>query len=237
MQEWVKATRRQDLHRLRGPRHGRQGRHDQGDHRARQPARVPRRRAARADRARESQMYIQRYIPHFPAAGEVVIFDRSWYNRAGVERVMGFCTDGADGALPRAGPGRRAGDGRLRDPAASSTGSRSARTSRPGGCRAGSTIRARSGSCPAWTSSPTAAGTTTRGPATRCSPRPTPRGRPGSSRTRTTRSAGGSTSSPTCSSQVPYSRSSTGTSSCRSGRSRGDYVEPDLPLRHIPTPF
>jgi len=40
-----------------------------------------------------SQMYIQRYIPHFPAAGEVVIFDRSWYNRAGVERVMGFCTE------------------------------------------------------------------------------------------------------------------------------------------------
>jgi polyphosphate kinase len=38
-----------------------------------------------------TQMYIQRYIPHFPAAGEVVIFDRSWYNRAGVERVMGFC--------------------------------------------------------------------------------------------------------------------------------------------------
>jgi polyphosphate kinase len=41
----------------------------------------------------KSQMYVQRYIPHFPAAGEVVIFDRSWYNRAGVERVMGFCTD------------------------------------------------------------------------------------------------------------------------------------------------
>jgi len=40
----------------------------------------------------KSQMYIQRYIPHFPAAGEVVIFDRSWYNRAGVEHVMGFCT-------------------------------------------------------------------------------------------------------------------------------------------------
>ncbi|MDF2738837.1 MAG: putative polyphosphate kinase [Actinomycetia bacterium] len=38
-----------------------------------------------------SQMYIQRYLPHLPAAGEVVIFDRSWYNRAGVERVMGFC--------------------------------------------------------------------------------------------------------------------------------------------------
>jgi polyphosphate kinase 2 len=40
----------------------------------------------------KSQMYVQRYIQHFPAAGEVVIFDRSWYNRAGVERVMGFCT-------------------------------------------------------------------------------------------------------------------------------------------------
>ena len=41
----------------------------------------------------KSQLYIQRYVPHFPAAGEVVIFDRSYYNRAGVERVMGFCTD------------------------------------------------------------------------------------------------------------------------------------------------
>jgi polyphosphate kinase 2 len=39
----------------------------------------------------KTQMYIQRYIPHLPAAGEVVIFDRSWYNRAGVERVLGFC--------------------------------------------------------------------------------------------------------------------------------------------------
>ena len=41
----------------------------------------------------KSQMYVQRYVPHFPAAGEVVIWDRSWYNRAGVERVMGFCTE------------------------------------------------------------------------------------------------------------------------------------------------
>ena len=41
----------------------------------------------------KSQIYLQRYIQHFPAAGEVVIFDRSWYNRAGVERVMGFCSD------------------------------------------------------------------------------------------------------------------------------------------------
>ena len=41
----------------------------------------------------KTQMYFQRYIPHFPAAGEVIIFDRSWYNRAGVEYVMGFCTE------------------------------------------------------------------------------------------------------------------------------------------------
>lgn len=41
----------------------------------------------------KSQMYLQRYVRHFPAAGEIVIFDRSWYNRAGVERVMGFCTE------------------------------------------------------------------------------------------------------------------------------------------------
>src|SRR5437763_15001383 len=40
----------------------------------------------------KTQLYAQRYIQHFPAAGEVVIFDRSWYNRAGVEYVMGFCT-------------------------------------------------------------------------------------------------------------------------------------------------
>lgn len=43
----------------------------------------------------KSQLYFQRYIPHLPAAGEIVIFDRSWYNRAGVERVMGFCSQEA----------------------------------------------------------------------------------------------------------------------------------------------
>ena len=48
----------------------------------------------------KSQMYFQRYMRHLPAAGEIVIFDRSWYNRAGVERVMGFCSDEqADGFL------------------------------------------------------------------------------------------------------------------------------------------
>jgi polyphosphate kinase 2 len=48
---------------------------------------------APSDRER-TQWYFQRYAPHLPAAGEIVLFDRSWYNRAGVERVMGFCSDG-----------------------------------------------------------------------------------------------------------------------------------------------
>lgn len=48
--------------------------------------------ATPSDREKE-QWYFQRYIPHLPSAGEMVLFDRSWYNRAGVERVMGYCTD------------------------------------------------------------------------------------------------------------------------------------------------
>jgi len=53
----------------------------------------------------KSQMYVQRYIIHLPAAGEVVIFDRSWYNRAGVERVMGFCTQDQANQFLQAVPG------------------------------------------------------------------------------------------------------------------------------------
>ncbi len=52
----------------------------------------------------KTQMYIQRYLPHLPAAGEIVIFDRSWYNRAGVERVMGFCTEEQSRRFLRAVP-------------------------------------------------------------------------------------------------------------------------------------
>jgi polyphosphate kinase len=47
---------------------------------------------ARPSEREQTQWYLQRYIPHLPAGGEIVLFDRSWYNRAGVERVMGFCT-------------------------------------------------------------------------------------------------------------------------------------------------
>ncbi|MGZ8408363.1 MAG: polyphosphate kinase 2 [Hyphomicrobium sp.] len=52
----------------------------------------------------KTQLYIQRYIAHFPAAGEIILFDRSWYNRAGVERVMGFCTEEQTAAFLRLAP-------------------------------------------------------------------------------------------------------------------------------------
>ena len=52
----------------------------------------------------KSQMHLQRYVPHLPAAGEIALFDRSWYNRAGVERVMGFCTEKAARAFLKAVP-------------------------------------------------------------------------------------------------------------------------------------
>src|SRR5690348_12407815 len=51
-----------------------------------------------------SQMYLQRYVPHLPGAGDVVIFDRSWYNRAGVEPVMGFCTRAQSDEFLQAAP-------------------------------------------------------------------------------------------------------------------------------------
>ena len=91
------------LHRLRGAGWRRQG----GTIKAiteRVSPRVFRVVALPAPTEREqSQMYVQRYVPHLPAAGEVVIFDRSWYNRAGVERVMGFCTEKQVHALPPSG--------------------------------------------------------------------------------------------------------------------------------------
>ncbi|MCB0962226.1 MAG: polyphosphate kinase 2, partial [Acidimicrobiales bacterium] len=52
----------------------------------------------------QTQWYFQRYVAHLPAAGEIVLFDRSWYNRAGVERVMGFCTEEEYQEFLRAAP-------------------------------------------------------------------------------------------------------------------------------------
>ena len=58
-----------------------------------QPAGLSPRGVAGASTGEKTQLYIQRYVAQFPAAGEIILFDRSWYNRAGVERVMGFCSD------------------------------------------------------------------------------------------------------------------------------------------------
>jgi len=93
LQEWVKAKRL----RVCVVFEGRDGAGKGGTIKAiteRVSARIFRVVALPAPTEREkSQMYLQRYIRHLPASGEVVIFDRSWYNRAGVERVMGFCTE------------------------------------------------------------------------------------------------------------------------------------------------
>ena len=99
----------------------------------------------------KSQMYVQRYLPHLPAAGEVVIFDRSWYNRAGVERVMGFCTEEQAQRFPQGRAAVREDDGRVRASSCSSTGWKSARRSRRAGSRRASTTAARSGSSRRWT--------------------------------------------------------------------------------------
>ena len=66
----------------------------------------------------KGQWYFQRYIEHLPSAGEIVLFDRSWYNRAGVEWVMGFCTPGGVPPLPAPVPDLRAAARRGRHPAA-----------------------------------------------------------------------------------------------------------------------
>jgi len=126
----------------------------------------------------KSQWYFQRYVEHLPSAGEMVLFDRSWYNRAGVEHVMGFCTKEQyhrflhqcpiferllveDGILLRKywfsvsdDEQERRFKSRLDDPCGS-------------------------GSSPPWTWSPLPAGRTTRGPRMRCSCTPTSRRRPG----------------------------------------------------------
>ena len=65
--------------------------------------------------AERTQWYFQRYVAHLPSAGEIVLFDRSWYNRAGVERVMGFCTDDEYAEFMRQVPALRAVAGQQRD--------------------------------------------------------------------------------------------------------------------------
>ena len=113
----------------------------------------------------QTQIYAQRYVPHLPAAGEVVIFDRSWYNRAGVERVMGFCTKEQAMLFLDVVPLFEKLDVSM--------------------------TAARSGNSLRWTSSPTADGTTTPRRATRCSQRAIRHGRRGTWQNQTTKSGRG----------------------------------------------
>ncbi len=136
----------------------------------------------------KTEMYLQRYVAHFPAAGEIVVFDRSWYNRAGVEHVMGFCTQEQYESFLRLCPTvekfvvdngiqliklwlevgqdeqQRRMQARIDDPLAS-------------------------GSCRRWTSSRGRAGTSTRARATACSRPPIPSTPPGTSCAPTTSGA------------------------------------------------
>ena len=92
MQAWVKETGRAHRHALRGPRRRRQGRHDPALHREPEPARRPRGGAGQAFRQRARPVVFPALHRELPTKGEIVFFDRSWYNRAGVEHVMGFCS-------------------------------------------------------------------------------------------------------------------------------------------------
>ena len=167
----------------------------------------------------KTQWYFQRYVAHLPAAGEIVLFDRSWYNRAGVERVMGFCTDDEYWEFLRTVPRVREDADQLGDP--------------PGqvlvlGERRGTGApvpgphqrpRPSAGRSARWTSSHAGSGSSTPRPRTRCSTTPTPRSpRGGWSTAR--RSAGpGSTASPTCCRSSRTRTSSSPSSSCPRARS------------------
>jgi polyphosphate kinase 2 (PPK2 family) len=125
----------------------------------------------------KSQIYFQRYIRHLPSAGEIVIFDRSWYNRAGVERVMGFCTEKDVEMFLEMVP----------------LVEKAARKSRRAAWKPASMMDGRFGNSRQWTCSRTAVGTIIPAPGTQCSaPRICP-GPLGMSFTRMTKIGLGST--------------------------------------------
>ena len=134
----------------------------------------------------KSQWYFQRYVPHLPAAGEMVLFDRSWYNRAGVEWVMGFCTDDEYEEFLRSCPEFermlvRSGITLIKYWFSVSDEEQERRVP----ARAAAT-RCGAGSSATWTSRRERAGSTTRGRRTRCSATPTSSRRRGTSSRRMT---------------------------------------------------
>ena len=174
MQEWIVAQRPAAGGAVRGARHRRQGRRDQAHHAYLNPRTCRIVALPAPDERERTQWYFQRYVAHLPAAGEIVLFDRSWYNRAGVERVMGFCTRGRVRGVPALLPGSSSSPCRTKGSCSSSTGCRSATRSRSGALRNGCRIRASAGSSARSTCRPVLAGWTTPRPRTGCSPTPTP---------------------------------------------------------------
>jgi polyphosphate kinase 2 (PPK2 family) len=142
----------------------------------------------------KSQWYFQRYVPHLPAGGEIVLFDRSWYNRSGVERVMGFANEDQVEEFFRDVPEFE----RML-------------------VRSGITLVKYWFSISRWTCSRACAGSSTPRPRKQPSPAPTSRKRPGSSSRATTRSGRGSTASTTCCGKCPTRMCRMRRSRCRSG--------------------
>ena len=118
----------------------------------------------------KSQMYAQRYIVHMPAAGEVILFDRSWYNRALVEHVMGFCTEKQYDDFIRMVARGSSLSSKTTALFSSSTGLRLARRSSTGASSSVLRIRCEHGSSAPWTWNRIVAGMTIREPETQCLP-------------------------------------------------------------------
>ena len=174
----------------------------------------------------KTQWYFQRYVAHLPAAGEIVIFDRSWYNRAGVEHVMGFCTDDEYAEFMRACPEFegmlvRSGIVLLKYwfSVSDDEQERRFRARLEGPDEA---LEAQ----PRWTSSRATSGSSTRRPRTRCSCTRTSRRRRGSPSSPTTRSARASTACATSSSRSPTRTLPPETVELTPRKPAGSYVRP-----------
>ena len=182
-----------------------------------------------------SQWYFQRYVAELPAAGEIVLFDRSWYNRAGVEHVMGFCTSEEYHRFLRQCPvfeHQLIEDGIILVKYWFSVSDEE--QERRFQSRVNDPLRRWKLSRSTWR--PASAGPTTRGPRTPCSCTPTPPSRHGTWSTPRTSGAPGSTASPTCSTGSPTRPSTRPGSSSRSGsRTRATGGRPGTSTPTCPT--
>jgi polyphosphate kinase 2 (PPK2 family) len=152
LQYWLKDSGKRLLVIFRRARRGRQGRHHQAHHRKLDTRSYRIVALGKPNEVEAKQWYFQRYVPHLPSAGEFVLFDRSWYNRAVVEPAMGFCTEAEYKAFLDAVPGvREAAHRRRHHPAQVLAGGGPGRT---GGAfrRSVPKIRSSAGSCHPWIS-------------------------------------------------------------------------------------